>query len=169
MMAQKNYQMWIYHLRIVCDKYMYTTRLGQKMDGDIIRITSIGEFNGWNTNPTLYVDKAFKKEAIRQFPQLQSLIEKTTTKCGHRPLVNDGILLLGRLNETSNVYVTCGPGSNGWKLAMGSGEVIARLIDGQSPDDIENDIGVNVKAFAPSGRIVHSPLFARLCRARWNV
>lgn len=34
--------------RIVCDKYMFTTRLGD----DEIRITSIGEFSGWSTQPT---------------------------------------------------------------------------------------------------------------------
>ena len=33
--------------RIVSDKYMYTSRLG-----DEIRITSIGEFSGWSTQPT---------------------------------------------------------------------------------------------------------------------
>lgn len=33
--------------RIVSDKYMYTSRLG-----DEIRITSIGEFSGWSTKPT---------------------------------------------------------------------------------------------------------------------
>ena len=33
--------------RIVADKYMYTSRLG-----DEIRITSIGEFSGWSTQPS---------------------------------------------------------------------------------------------------------------------
>ena len=33
--------------RIVSDKYMYTSRLG-----DEIRITSIGEFSSWSTQPT---------------------------------------------------------------------------------------------------------------------
>ena len=35
-------------LSIVCDKYIFTTRLGD----DEIRITSIGEFSGWSTQPT---------------------------------------------------------------------------------------------------------------------
>jgi hypothetical protein len=151
--------------RIVCDKYMYTTRLGP----DEIRITSIGEFSGWSTIPTPSVDNEFRKEAIRQFPQLEALISKERTLCGHRPLVSDGILLLGQLSATSNVYVACGPGSNGWKLAMGSGEVIARLIEGQDPKEISQDLGANVESFAPAGRVLHSPWFAKLCRARWDV
>jgi glycine/D-amino acid oxidase-like deaminating enzyme len=151
--------------RIVCDKYMYTTRLGD----DEIRITSIGEFSGWQTRPSPDVDLEFRKEAKRQFPQLSAYIDKAITRCGHRPLVSDGILLLGRLSDNSNVYVSCGPGSNGWKLAMGSGEVIARLIDGQSFQEIDKAVGANVETFSPSGRVVHSPMFARMCRARWNV
>jgi D-amino-acid dehydrogenase len=150
--------------RIVCDKYMYTTRLG-----DEIRITSIGEFSSWNTQPTPSVDQEFRREATRQFPQLETLISKAKTLCGHRPLVNDGILLLGQLAPTSNVYISCGPGSNGWKLAMGSGEVIARLIEGHSMNQISQDIGANVQAFAPAGRVLYNPWFAILCRARWDV
>ncbi|KAL3910783.1 MAG: hypothetical protein SGILL_007558, partial [Bacillariaceae sp.] len=151
--------------RIVCDKYMYTTRLGP----DEIRITSIGEFSGWSTKPTAVVDKEFRREAARQFPQLAPLIPNAKTYCGHRPLVNDGILLLGKLSESSNVYVSCGPGSNGWKLAMGSGEVVARLIEGQSTTEISRELGANVGTFAPKGRVIHAPWFSKACRALWNV
>jgi D-amino-acid dehydrogenase len=151
--------------RIVCDKYMYTTRLGP----DEIRITSIGEFSGWSTKPTPAVDKEFGHEAARQFPQLTPLIPNTKTLCGHRPLVSDGILLLGKLSASSNVYLSCGPGSNGWKLAMGSGEAVARLIEGQPAAEISQHMGANLDTFAPKGRAMHSPLFARICRAIWNV
>jgi D-amino-acid dehydrogenase len=150
--------------RIVCDKYMFTSRLG-----DEIRITSIGEFSGWNTAPTPDVDEEFRREAVRQFPQLQPLIAKATTWCGHRPFVNDGILLLGAADTHENLYVSCGPGSNGWKLAMGSGEVIERLVSGQSAQQIQQELGFDVNAFSPAGRVLNTPLFSKICRARWNV
>jgi D-amino-acid dehydrogenase len=151
--------------RIVCDKYMYTTRLG-----DEIRITSIGEFSEWNTAPTPQVDQDFRVEAIRQFPQLEPLIHEAKTYCGHRPYVSDGILLLGACSDTyDKLYVSCGPGSNGWKLAMGSGEVIARLISGETLDDMKQELGFDATAFSPAGRVLHAPLFAKVCRARWNV
>lgn len=92
--------------RIVSDKYMFTTRLG-----DEIRITSIGEFSGWSTAPTRSVDKDFRKEAYRQFPHLQQWIDEAKTYCGHRPYVNDGILLLGAVDTHDNLFVSCGPGS----------------------------------------------------------
>jgi glycine/D-amino acid oxidase-like deaminating enzyme len=92
--------------RIVSDKYMYTSRLGDEM-----RITSIGEFSGWSTAPTRSVETDFRKEAIRQFPQLQQWIEEAKTYCGHHPYVNDGILLLGAVDTHENLIVSCGPGS----------------------------------------------------------
>jgi len=87
--------------RIVSDKYMYTSRLG-----DEIRITSIGEFSGWCTRPTLGVEREFRREAIRQFPQLESFIKEAKIKCGHRPYVSDGILLLGRVDAFDNLLVS---------------------------------------------------------------
>jgi len=150
--------------RIICDKYMYTTRLG-----DEIRFTSIGEFSEWNTKPTLHVDHDFRREAIRQFPQLKELIVKAETYCGHRPYVNDGILLLGTVDTHQNLYVTCGPGSNGWKLALGSGEIIARLVSRQTTAQIQHDLGFDAASFSPSGRVLNAPIFAKICRARWNV
>lgn len=150
--------------RTVSDKYMYTTRLG-----DEIRITSIGEFSGWSTQPTSDVEKEFRQEAVRQFPQLASLIKEAKTKCGHRPYVSDGILLLGRVDTFDNLLLSCGPGSNGWKLAMGSGEIVERLVAGQTEDEITSELGFDCHAFSPAGRVPHSPVFAKLCRARWGV
>lgn len=150
--------------RIVSDKYMYTSRLG-----DEIRITSIGEFSGFHTGPTPHVDDEFRAEAKRQFPQLAPYIDAAPTWCGHRPYVNDGFLLLGKVPQYPNLYVSCGPGSNGWKLACGSGELIARLIDNQTEADIKSDLGFDVAAFSPANRVLWAPLFAKVCRARWNV
>lgn len=143
---------------------MYTTRLG-----DEIRITSIGEFSEWNTQPTPHVDKNFRNEAIRQFPQLKELIQQAKTYCGHRPYVSDGILLLGAADTHQRLYVSAGPGSNGWKLALGSGEIIARLVSGQTTDQMQEELGFDVTTFSPAGRVLHAPLFAKICRARWNV
>lgn len=150
--------------RIVCDKYMFTSRLG-----DEVRITSIGEFSGWSTSPTKRVEKDFRREAVRQFPLLDSFIQEAKVKCGHRPYVSDGILLLGRVQEFDNLLVSCGPGSNGWKLAMGSGSVIEKFVSGKTEDQISSELGFDARSFSPAGRVVESPLFAKFCQARWGV
>lgn len=150
--------------RIICDKYMFTSRLG-----DEIRVTSIGEFSGWNTSPTPDVENEFRREAVRQFPQLEMFISSAKVKCGHRPYVSDGILLLGRVDTFDNLLVSCGPGSNGWKLAMGSGDIVERLVSGKTEDEISEELGFDAHSFSPAGRVVPSPIFSKLCRARWGV
>ena len=115
------------------------------------------------------VEQEFRREAIRQFPQLEAFIKDAKVKCGHRPYVSDGILLLGRVPSYKNLLVSAGPGSNGWKLAMGSGEIILKLISGLTEDDISNELGFDAHAFSPAGRVLHAPLFTKLCQARWGV
>jgi len=65
--------------------------------------------------------------------------------------------------------VSAGPGSNGWKLAMGSGEITMKLISGSTEDDISKVLGFDAHAFSPAGRCLHAPLFTKLCQARWGV
>lgn len=150
--------------RIVSDPYLFTSRLG-----DEIRITSIGEFSGWSTTPTKPVDAEFRREADRRMPQLKHLMDQAVTRCGHRPYVSDGILLLGTVDTHSNLYVSCGPGSNGWKLVVGSAEVMERLVAGQPANQVSQELGFDAGVFSPVGRVLHAPLFAKLCRARWDV
>lgn len=152
--------------RIVADAYMFTSRLGP----DEIRITSIGELSGWSTQPTPAVDQAFRQEAARQFPQLAPYLPTAPTRCGHRPYVNDGLVLLGQCVPYSNLWVSCGPGSNGWKMAMGSGTILAQLAVAQkSPAQVSSELGFDVSVFTPETRVVWSPWFTKFCRARWNL
>lgn len=106
---------------------------------------------------------------MRQFPLLESFIMQAKVKCGHRPYVSDGVLLLGRVQEFDNLLVSAGPGSNGWKLAMGSGSVVEMLVSGKTEDHISDELGFDARSFSPAGRVVDSPIFAKLCRARWGV
>ena len=81
--------------------------------------------------------------------------------------MSDGILLLGKVDSFSNLMVSCGPGSNGWKLAMGSGEIVERLVSGKTESEITKELGFDAHAFSPARRVLQSPLFTKLCRARW--
>lgn len=83
--------------------------------------------------------------------------------------MSDGILLLGRVDPYDNLLVSCGPGSNGWKLAMGSGDIVEKLVSGKTEDDISKELGFDAHSFSPSGRVLPSPFFTKICRARWGV
>ena len=52
---------------------------------------------------------------------------------------------------------------------MGSGEVVERLVAGQKEDDTSAELRFDAHSFSPAGRVVHSPSFSKLCKARWCV
>jgi len=52
---------------------------------------------------------------------------------------------------------------------MGSGDIVERLVSGKTEDEISSELGFDAHSFSPAGRVVHSPIFTKLCSARWGV
>jgi hypothetical protein len=52
---------------------------------------------------------------------------------------------------------------------MGSGSIIEMLVSGETEDQISAELGFDVRSFSPAGRVLQSPIFAKICRARWGV
>ena len=111
------------HVLIEPEQNLYVTRYG-----DQLRLASIGEFAGWNTAPNPHIVRELKAAASSFLPCLEPAWAFSEVVCGLRPFVADGAPLIGRLGSYHNVYVNVGPGFNGWKLAVGTGEVTARLV-----------------------------------------
>ena len=64
----------------------FTSRLG-----DRIRMSTMGEFCGWNTAPDPAADAFFRAAAKERMPTLSEVIDGTETVCGLRPYSNDGV------------------------------------------------------------------------------
>lgn len=122
---------------------LYFTRYGSQL-----RVASIGEFAGWSTRPNPQIVHDLKAAASSFLPQLQPAWSCSEVVCGLRPFVADGAPLIGRLGSYNNVYVNVGPGFNGWKLAVGTGEVTARLVV-EDTDALPFDVAV----LSPVGRL----------------
>ena len=58
-------------------------------------MSSLGSFCGWDTAPNPSVDSDFRRRALQQQPALKGMIDDTVTKCGLRPFVNDGLVMVG--------------------------------------------------------------------------
>jgi hypothetical protein len=145
--------------RMLIDKKMYISRLG-----DQVRVTSMGEFCGWDTNPDPEINKNFRVNGRTRVPALQSLFDATPTRCGLRPFSADGIIILGRVDKTANLFVNVGPGFNGWKISIGAANVLVNLIERNENEKYAFDSGM----FSPYQRIVASPLWSLLSRMRWS-
>jgi glycine/D-amino acid oxidase-like deaminating enzyme len=144
--------------RIISDKYIYTTRLGQQ-----VRVASMGEFDGWTTKPTQHVDSRFRAEATKKFPRLAEMMAISPTRCGLRPFSADGIVLLGRLPQLENCSVSVGPGFNGWKTAVGSAFVLADMLEHKSTAHAYD--GFDVTSLMPTS-VTSAPILSRLALAR---
>ena len=145
--------------RMLIDKKMYISRLG-----DQIRVTSIGEFCGWNTIPDPKIDKVFRDNGRIRVPAIQDLFDSTPTRCGLRPYSADGIILLGRVDGMKNLSVNVGPGFNGWKISVGAAEVLGNIL----MEKTDNDYYFQIENLSPAGRVVYSPIWSLLSRMRWN-
>ena len=166
--------------RIVAFRNVYMTRFHNDL-----RVTAIGQFAGWDTTPTPVIADKLKQFSKRLFPHLESEIENEgRMSVGLRPFVADGLLLVGRVPPYHNLYVNSGPGSNGWKLCVGSGRVLAASVEknekknreeeeeGEKEKEGEEVVVVEeekrekenlgMELFDPKGRIVYSPFFCSL-------
>ncbi len=144
---------------IISDAFTYVSRLGENK----LRMTAIGEFCGWNTEVDESIDRDFRAEVTRILPHFSSLARSAPTRCGLRPFVADGVVLIGRVDGVSNLSVNVGPGSNGWKICVGAGDVLARVLVGD-----EEQLGFDPRCLSPAGRIVRAPLWSRMSLARWG-
>lgn len=52
---------------------------------------------------------------------------------------------------------------------MGSGEVIKRLVAGQSLELISKELEFDASVVSPAGRVLNAPVFAKICRASWGI
>lgn len=149
--------------RLVSDKYVYVTRMA-----DHVRVASMGSFDGWSTAPEPAVDATFREHAAGHVPQLRTLFEETPTRCGLRPLVNDGAVLLGKAPAFDNLYVNVGPGSNGWKTCQGGGSLLADImVDPEVAYSRER--AYDARLLSPEGRVKESTLWSALALARWGL
>lgn len=144
--------------RIVCNSFLFASRLGEQ-----VRVTSVGEFSGWNTTPTRGVDLRFRKEAKSFLPELSEQIDETPTRVGLRPYVNDGGVLLGRIPGFRNLSINCGPGSNGWKNCVGAAEIVALSLEGSV-----DGLGFDAACLSPEGRVGQSSLWSKLSLLYWH-
>ena len=141
--------------RMLIDNKMYISRLG-----DQVRVTSVGEFSGWDTSPDPNVDEEFRLEARAHVPTLVDIFDVTPTRCGLRPYSADGIILLGRVQNTGNLSVNVGPGFNGWKICLGAADVLAATLNKEKTSQFSFDCS----KLAPNTRIRPAPVWSFLSR-----
>lgn len=68
-------------------------------------------------------------------------VEQATFWTGLRPMTPDGTPLVGR-SPLANLYLNTGHGTLGWTIACGSGQLLADIISGKTPDIGHDDLSI---------------------------
>ncbi|EHD21604.1 MULTISPECIES: D-amino acid dehydrogenase [Brenneria] len=68
-------------------------------------------------------------------------VEQATFWSGLRPMTPDGTPLVGR-SPLKNLFLNTGHGTLGWTMACGSGQLLADIIAGKTPDIQSDDLSV---------------------------
>jgi D-amino-acid dehydrogenase len=112
------------------DLHAAVTPLGQR-----IRVAGTAEFTGFDTQIRLGRIQNLLALLEQLYPDLASQInrERINPWAGLRPMSADGLPFIGRAH-LEGLYLNTGHGASGWCQAMGSGQLLADLITGASPE-----------------------------------
>ena len=100
--------------------------------GDRLRIAGTAELNGWDTSLNLVRCEAIVRRTRELFPQMtdgQGALFWT----GLRPATPSNVPYIGR-TKIANLYLNTGHGTLGWTHSCGSGQAIADIVGGRTPE-----------------------------------
>nr|WP_323529281.1 D-amino acid dehydrogenase [Marinobacter bohaiensis] len=109
------------------DNYkVVSTRLG-----DRLRATGFVELADFDRRIHETRLDTIRASVASRFPGAADM-ERATSWTGFRPMTPDGPATIGR-GTRDNLYLNTGHGTFGWTLSAGSAELIAQVIDGETP------------------------------------
>ncbi|MBW0147803.1 D-amino acid dehydrogenase [Marinobacter sp. CAU 1620] len=109
------------------DNYkVVSTRLGNRL-----RATGFVELADFNRDIPEARLATIRKSVLSRFPGCADL-DAAETWTGFRPMTPDGPAIIGR-GPRDNLFLNTGHGTFGWTLSAGSADVIAQVIDGETP------------------------------------
>ena len=103
------------------------SRLGQRL-----RVAGTAEFNGYNTEHNEIRCQALMRRTRELFPELNPAVD-TEFWCGLRPSTPSNVPFVGR-TRIPRLFLNTGHGTLGWTMACGSGQALADIISGKTPE-----------------------------------
>lgn len=112
--------------------------------GDELRVAGTAELTGYDTriNPVRCDAIVRRTEAL--FPGFGD-IARARSWTGLRPATPGNVPLIGR-TRLSNLYLNTGHGTLGWTQSCGSGQAIAEIVSGRSPEVEFRFLGAEMSA-----------------------
>ena len=106
-----------------------------------IRVGGTAEIAGWDTTLRPHRRGPLERSLRDLFPDAGD-VSKATFWCGLRPMTPDGTPVIGR-TRLANFYLNTGHGTLGWTMAAASGQLIADIVSGRSPEIDVTDLDLS--------------------------
>ena len=98
-------------------------------DKDRVRLTGFADFVGYRRDKQ---EESEMRDTLIEHAkyQLPDLKWKSSSPLwiGFRPMSPDGLPYTGRDKKCSNLFLSCGHGSNGWTTSAGTGRLLSAII-----------------------------------------
>ena len=108
---------------------------------DRIRVGGTAEIAGWDATLRPHRRGPLERSLRDLFPRAGDL-DRATFWCGLRPMTPDGTPVIGR-TKYANLYLNTGHGTLGWTMAAASGQLIADLVIGRTPEIDTSDLDLS--------------------------
>ncbi len=100
--------------------------------GDILRFTGRLEVGNYSMEPNpIWIQRI--ENSAREYLHLDEKLDVKETWAGLRPTTPDGVPIIGRSPNHSNLTLATGHAMLGLSLGPGTGQVVAELLNGQKP------------------------------------
>ncbi len=108
---------------------------------DRIRVGGTAEIAGWDTTLRPHRRGPLERSLRDLFPKAGD-VGRATFWCGLRPMTPDGTPVIGKA-KFSNFFLNTGHGTLGWTMAAGSGQLLADMVGGKTPDIDVSDLSLS--------------------------
>lgn len=100
--------------------------------GDVLRFTGRLEVGNYSMEPNpVWIQRI--ENSAREYLRLDEKLDIKETWAGLRPTTPDGVPIIGRSPKHSNLILATGHAMLGLSLGLGTGQVVAELLNGQEP------------------------------------
>jgi D-amino-acid dehydrogenase len=100
--------------------------------GDRLRVAGTAELNGYDTEMNEARCEALVTRCLEWFPRA-GRAESAQFWTGLRPATPSNVPLIGH-SKYPNLFLNTGHGTLGWTLACGSGQALADIVSGRTPE-----------------------------------